>query len=150
MRGARRDAPPQTPRPAIESRLLHHRLKARGGPGRACGAGQSALWRPLPAPETRACPAPLPRPPASGGACARRGVPQAARSRLVRSRAELGSPFMLGSGDAATQRSPGAAAASAWAACTASAARRLGKQRLGGRRGPAMADGKAPPGAVGE
>lgn len=57
---------------------------------------------------------------------------------------------MLGSGDAATQRSPGAAAASAWAACTASAARQLGKQRLGGRRGPAMAGGKAPPGAAGE
>lgn len=57
---------------------------------------------------------------------------------------------MLGSGDAATQRSPGAAAASAWVAYRASAARRLGKQRLGGRRGPAMAGGKAPPGAAGE
>lgn len=57
MRGARGEAPPQTPRPAIRSRL-HHRLKARGGPGRTCGAGQSALWRPLPTPETRACPAP--------------------------------------------------------------------------------------------
>lgn len=103
-------------------------------------------------PPRRFPPTPPLRPasPASGSACARRGAPRATGSRLVRSRAELGSPFMLGSRDAATQRSPGAAAASAWAACEALAAQRLSKQRLGGRRGAAMAGGRARPGPAGE
>lgn len=96
-----------------------------------------------------AAPPPAP-PPASGRAGALCGAPRAARSRLVRSRAALGAPFMLGSGNAATQRSQGAAAASAWAACEASGARRLGGRRRRGRRGAAMAGGGARPGAAGE
>ncbi|KAK2091683.1 hypothetical protein P7K49_030967 [Saguinus oedipus] len=57
---------------------------------------------------------------------------------------------MLGIGCAATQRSPGAAAASAWAACAASVALRQGGWRRRGQLGAAMAGGGARPGAAGE